>query len=79
VLPFTTSIAPVARWLTAIHPWLVRATVGTGQARGGDLDVHAGGEEGDKMRRLTKGLLPILMVVGVLALLALLRQTSPSR
>jgi len=73
VLPFTTSIAPMRggsrRFILgssaqpselgklAVVMWTSMLVV----------------KKGDKMRRLTKGLLPILMVVGVLALLALLQ------
>ena len=73
VLPFTTSIAPVRngsrRFILgaslqpselaklAVVMWTAMMVV----------------KKGDKMRRLTKGLLPILMIIGVLDLLAILQ------
>ena len=73
VLPFTTSIAPVRGGSR-------RFILGS-SAQPSELGKFAVViwtsmlvvKKGDKMRRLTKGLLPILFVVGVLALLAVLQ------
>jgi cell division protein FtsW len=73
VLPFTTSIAPV-------HLGSRRFILGRSlqPSELGKLAVVIWTammvvKKGDKMRRLTKGLLPILLVVGVLDLLAILQ------
>jgi cell division protein FtsW len=73
VLPFTTSIAPV-------HLGSRRFILGRSlqPSELGKLAVVIWTammivKKGDKMRRLTKGLLPILMIVGVLDLLAILQ------
>lgn len=73
VLPFTTSIAPV-------HLGSRRFILGRSlqPSELGKLAVVLWTammvvKKGDKMRRLTKGLLPILLVVGILDLLAILQ------
>jgi cell division protein FtsW len=73
VLPFTTSIAPV-------HLGSRRFILGRSlqPSELGKLAVVVWTammvvKKGDKMRRLTKGLLPILLVVGILDLLAILQ------
>ena len=73
VLPFTTSIAPV-------HAGSRRFILGRSlqPSELGKLAVVVWTammvvKKGDKMRRLTKGLLPILLVIGVLDLLAILQ------
>jgi cell division protein FtsW len=73
VLPFTTSIAPV-------HLGSRRFIVGNAlqPSELGKLAVVIWTammvvKKGDKMRRLTKGLLPILLVIGALDLLAILQ------
>ena len=73
VLPFTTSIAPVRG---GSRRFILGASVQPSEL--GKLAVVMWTsmlvvKKGDKMRRLTKGLLPILMVVGVLDLLAVLQ------
>jgi cell division protein FtsW len=70
VLPFTTSIAPVRG---GSRRFILGASVQPSEL--GKLAVVMWTsmlvvKKGDKMRRLTKGLLPILMVVGVLDLMA---------
>ena len=73
VLPFTTSIAPVRG---GSRRFILGASVQPSEL--GKLAVVIWTsmlvvKKGDKMRRLTKGLLPILMVVGVLDVLAILQ------
>jgi cell division protein FtsW len=73
VLPFTTSIAPVRG---GSRRFILGASVQPSEL--GKLAVVIWTsmlvvKKGDKMRRLTKGLLPILMVVGVLDILAILQ------
>lgn len=73
VLPFTTSIAPVRN---GSRRFLLGASLQPSEL--GKLAVVVWTsmmvvKKGDKMRRLTKGLLPILLVTGVLDLLAILQ------
>lgn len=73
VLPFTTSIAPVRH---GSRRFILGASMQPSEL--GKLAVVIWTamlvvKKGDKMRRLTKGLLPILLVVGVLDLLAILQ------
>ncbi len=73
VLPFTTSIAPVRG---GSRRFVLGASLQPSEL--GKLAVVVWTammvvKKGDKMRRLTKGLLPILMVIGVLDLLAVLQ------
>ncbi len=73
VLPFTTSIAPVRG---GSRRFILGASVQPSEL--GKLAVVIWTsmlvvKKGDKMRRLTKGLLPILMVIGVLDVLAILQ------
>lgn len=73
VLPFTTSIAPVRN---GSRRFILGASLQPSEL--GKLAIVVWTammvvKKGDKMRRLTKGLLPILMFVGVLDLLAILQ------
>ena len=73
VLPFTTSIAPVRN---GSRRFILGASLQPSEL--GKLAVVLWTammvvKKGDKMRRLTKGLLPILMIIGVLSLLAMLQ------
>ena len=73
VLPFTTSIAPVRN---GSRRFVLGASLQPSEL--GKLAVVVWTsmmvvKKGDKMRRLTKGLLPILLVTGVLDLLAILQ------
>jgi cell division protein FtsW len=73
VLPFTTSIAPIRN---GSRRFILGASLQPSEL--GKLAVVLWTsmlvvKKGDKMRRLTKGLLPILMVIGVLDLLAILQ------
>jgi len=73
VLPFTTSIAPVRG---GSRRFILGSSAQPSEL--GKLAVVIWTsmlvvKKGDKMRRLTKGLLPILIVVGMLALLAVLQ------
>src|SRR5687767_1013987 len=73
VLPFTTSIAPVRG---GSRRFVLGASLQPSEL--GKLAVVAWTsmmvvKKGDKMRRLTKGLLPILLVIGALDLLAILQ------
>jgi len=73
VLPFTESIAPVRN---GSRRFILGASMQPSEL--GKLAVVIWTammvvKKGDKMRRLTKGLLPILMVIGVLDLLAILQ------
>ncbi|HEY5545670.1 MAG TPA: FtsW/RodA/SpoVE family cell cycle protein [Gemmatimonadaceae bacterium] len=73
VLPFTTLIAPVRH---GSRRFILGASLQPSEL--GKLAVVIWTsmlvvKKGDKMRRLTKGLLPILMVVGVLNMLAILQ------
>lgn len=73
VLPFTTSIAPVRH---GSRRFILGASLQPSEL--GKLAVVVWTammvvKKGDKMRRLTKGLLPILVVIGVLDLLAILQ------
>lgn len=73
VLPFTTSIAPVRN---GSRRFILGASLQPSEL--GKLAVVIWTafmvvRKGDKMRRLTKGLLPILMIIGVLDLLAILQ------
>jgi cell division protein FtsW len=73
VLPFTTSIAPVRN---GSRRFILGASLQPSEL--GKLAVVLWTammvvKKGDKMRRLTKGLLPILMIVGILSLLAILQ------
>jgi len=73
VLPFTTSIAPVRN---GSRRFILGASLQPSEL--GKLAVVLWTammvvKKGDKMRRLTKGLLPILMIIGALSLLAILQ------
>ena len=73
VLPFTTSIAPVRN---GSRRFILGASLQPSEL--GKLAVILWTSfmvvrKGDKMRRLTKGLLPILMIIGVLDVLAILQ------
>lgn len=73
VLPFTTSIAPVRG---GSRRFILGASLQPSEL--GKLAVVVWTammvvKKGDKMRRLTKGLLPILLVIGVLDLIAILQ------
>jgi cell division protein FtsW len=73
VLPFTTSIAPVRN---GSRRFILGASLQPSEL--GKLAVVLWTammvvKKGDKMRRLTKGLLPILMIIGALSLLAMLQ------
>jgi cell division protein FtsW len=73
VLPFTTAIAPVRN---GSRRFVLGASLQPSEL--GKLAVVVWTammvvKKGDKMRRLTKGLLPILMIIGVLDLLAILQ------
>lgn len=73
VLPFTTSIAPVRG---GSRRFILGASLQPSEL--GKLAVVIWTamlvvKKGDKMRRLTKGLLPILLVIGVLNLMAILQ------
>jgi cell division protein FtsW len=73
VLPFTTSIAPVRG---GSRRFILGASLQPSEL--GKLAVVIWTammvvKKGDKMRRLTKGLLPILMVIGVLDILSILQ------
>lgn len=73
VLPFTTSIAPIRN---GSRRFILGASLQPSEL--GKLAVVLWTSfmvvrKGDKMRRLTKGLLPILMIIGVLDLLAILQ------
>ena len=73
VLPFTTSIAPVRG---GSRRFILGASLQPSEL--GKLAVVVWTammvvKKGDKMRRLTKGLLPILIIIGVLDLLAILQ------
>ncbi|HEX6314854.1 MAG TPA: putative peptidoglycan glycosyltransferase FtsW [Gemmatimonadaceae bacterium] len=73
VLPFTTAIAPVRN---GSRRFILGASLQPSEF--GKLAVVVWTammvvKKGDKMRRLTKGLLPILMVIGLLNLLAILQ------
>lgn len=73
VLPFTTSIAPVRG---GSRRFILGASMQPSEL--GKLAVVVWTammvvKKGDKMRRLTKGLLPILLVIGVLDLIAILQ------
>ena len=73
VLPFTTSIAPVRN---GSRRFVLGASLQPSEL--GKLAVVVWTsmmvvKKGDKMRRLTKGLLPILLITGVLDLLAILQ------
>lgn len=73
VLPFTTSIAPVRG---GSRRFILGASLQPSEL--GKLAVVVWTammvvKKGDKMRRLTKGLLPILLIVGVLDLMAILQ------
>lgn len=73
VLPFTTSIAPIRN---GSRRFILGASLQPSEL--GKLAVVLWTSfmvvrKGDKMRRLTKGLLPILLIIGVLDLLAILQ------
>jgi cell division protein FtsW len=73
VLPFTTSIAPIRN---GSRRFILGASLQPSEL--GKLAVVVWTafmvvRKGDKMRRLTKGLLPILVIIGVLDLLAILQ------
>lgn len=73
VLPFTTSIAPVRG---GSRRFILGASLQPSEL--GKLAVVVWTammvvKKGDKMRRLTKGLLPILLIIGVLDLIAILQ------
>lgn len=73
VLPFTTSIAPIRN---GSRRFILGASLQPSEL--GKLAVVLWTafmvvKKGDKMRRLTKGLLPILMIIGVLDVLAILQ------
>jgi len=73
VLPFTTSIAPVRG---GSRRFVLGASVQPSELAKLAVVMWTSMlvvKKGDKMRRLTKGLLPILMVVGVLDLMAVLQ------
>lgn len=73
VLPFTTSIAPVRN---GSRRFILGASLQPSELAKLAVVIWTAMmvvKKGDKMRRLTKGLLPILMIIGVLDLLAILQ------
>jgi cell division protein FtsW len=73
VLPFTTSIAPVRG---GSRRFILGASVQPSELAKLSVVMWTAMmvvKKGDKMRRLTKGLLPILMIVGVLDIMAILQ------